>query len=288
MIVGTVKEIWRYPVKSMKGGRLESAAVGTLGIPGDRGWALFDEEAREVRGAKKFPPLLHCSARYLSEPGESGVPIAEITFPDGAKMRSDDPEISRRLSTLVGRKVTLHPIRPREDSEHYRRRLPEDPEQMMRELREVFGRTEDEPIPDISIFPHEILEFTSPRGTYFDAFPLHLLTTAWLAELARSNPGARFDRLRFRPNVLIDAEPSSPRRLEQEWCGRDLRVGSVRVKIEMPVVRCVMTTLPQGDLPKDPSVLRTIVRESDQNVGVYASVTGAGRVNVGDPVELVG
>jgi hypothetical protein len=47
-----------------------------------------------------------------------------------------------------------------------------------------------------------------------------------------------------------------------------------------------MTTLPQGDLPKDPSVLRTIVRESGQNVGVYASVTGPGSVKLGDPVEL--
>jgi len=287
MIIGTVKEIWRFPVKSMGGGELRSAAIGPLGIPGDRGWALYDEEAREVRGAKKFPALLQCQARYLAEPSGGKIPNAEITLPDGAKIRSDDPEISRKLSALVGKKVTLHPIRPAEDSEHYRRRLPEDPDAMTRELRAMFGRTDDEPLPDLSIFPQEILEFTSPRGTYFDAFPLHLLTTSWLADLARSNSGARFDRLRFRPNLLIEPSDKSPGKREQEWCGGELRVGDVRVKIEMPVVRCVMTTLPQGDLPKDPSVLRTIVRESDQNVGVYASVTGPGTVKVGDPVELV-
>jgi hypothetical protein len=61
----------------------------------------------------------------------------------------------------------------------------------------------------------------------------------------------------------------------------------VTAKIELPVVRCSMTTQPQADLPKDPSVLRTIVRDSDQNVGVYASVTAGGRVRVGDPVELL-
>jgi uncharacterized protein YcbX len=113
-----------------------------------------------------------------------------------------------------------------------------------------------------------------------------LLTTAWLDHLVRANPGARFDRRRFRPNFLIDAQRASGK-VELDWCGREMRVGDVRVKVEMPVVRCSMTTQPQGDLPKDPSVLRTIVKESDQNVGAYASVLGAGTVRVGDPVELV-
>ena len=46
-----------------------------------------------------------------------------------------------------------------------------------------------------------------------------------------------------------------------------------------------MTMQPQGDLPKDPGVLRTVVRHADQNLGVYASVVGPGPVAVGDPVE---
>ena len=77
-------------------------------------------------------------------------------------------------------------------------------------------------------------------------------------------------------------------KVEGEWCGRELRVGEARIQIEMPVVRCVMTTLPQDDLPKDASVLRTIVWESGQNVGVYASTVEQGRVRVGDPVEVMG
>jgi uncharacterized protein len=158
------------------------------------------------------------------------------------------------------------------------------------EIRAVLGRLPEEPVPDLKTFPEdvrkEILDFTSPRGTYFDAFPLHLLTTAWLEDLARANPNARFDRRRFRPNFLIDAQRASGKP-ELDWCGREIRVGDVRAKVEMPVVRCSMTTQSQADLPKDPSVLRTIVRESDQNVGVYASVVSAGNVRVGDPVEIV-
>ena len=75
--------------------------------------------------------------------------------------------------------------------------------------------------------------------------------------------------------------------LENEWCGKTLRVGSARVKIEMPCVRCVMPTLPQADLPKEPLVLRTIVREAGQNLGVYATVTSAGEVAIGDAIDII-
>jgi len=286
MIVGRVIEVWRYPVKSMTGGELAECRVGERGIPGDRGWALRDEDAGEIRGGKKFPALLQCSARYLREPDGGATPPAEITLPDGTRVQSDDPKASERLSGLIGKRVTLWPIRPAEDIEHYRRRVP----LKEAELRAILGRLPEEPLPDLATFPQdvlkEILDFASPRGTYFDAFPLHLLTTAWLDDLARANPGARFDRRRFRPNFLIDAKRASGK-VELDWCGREIRVGEVRVKVEMPVVRCSITTQPQGDLPKDPSVLRTIVRESDQNVGAYASVISAGTVRVGDPLELV-
>ena len=47
-----------------------------------------------------------------------------------------------------------------------------------------------------------------------------------------------------------------------------------------------MTTLSQGDLPKDPGVLRTVVQQNEGNVGVYASVVRRGRVRRGDSVEL--
>ena len=85
MIVGHVKEIWRYPVKSMAGGQLKDCRVTERGIPGDRGWALRDEEAKEIRGAKNFPVLMQCSARYLEEPNGGAVPQAEITLPDARR-----------------------------------------------------------------------------------------------------------------------------------------------------------------------------------------------------------
>jgi hypothetical protein len=285
MTVGTVREIWRYPVKSMVGERLERTALGALGVPGDRGWALRDDDAGEIRGGKKLPVLMRCRARYRSEPAATGMPHADIELPDGTRTATDDPEVSARLSALVGRRVTLWPRRPPDDHEHYRRVLP-DAADLEQDLREVFGRLPDEPLPDLLLFPPEILEFTSPLGTYFDAFPLHVLTTASLATLGHGAPADRFDRRRFRPNLLVETTPGLAGLPETEWAGRTLRVGGAELRAEMPTVRCSMTTRAQPDLPADTQVLRTIVREGAQSLGAYASIARSGDVAVGDPVEL--
>jgi uncharacterized protein YcbX len=285
MTLGTVVGIWRYPVKSMAGERLERCTVGAHGIPGDRGWALRDEAAREIRGAKKLPQLLLCKARYLEEPAEGRIPPAEITLPDGRRALSDDSDAAAHLSELLGRQVTLWPVRPADDLDHYRRGAPDLPD-MDAELRSIFGRVEGEPLPDLSSIPQELFTFTSIPGGYFDVLPLHLLTTATLRELGRLNPSSRFDPRRFRPNLLIETNPGQNGFAELGWCGRTLAIGGARVKVEMPVVRCVMTTLPQDDLPKDPMVLRTIVRDAEQNVGTYGAVAAPGAVAVGDTVEL--
>src|ERR1700758_3121971 len=110
--IGTVKEIWRYPVKSMAGERLQRTIVGTLGIPGDRGWAIRDEKAGEIRNARKLPALLHCTAVYLREPNADDAPPAQISLPDGTTFRSDSAEASERLSELLGRPVSIWPIQP--------------------------------------------------------------------------------------------------------------------------------------------------------------------------------
>jgi len=281
--LGKIREIWRYPFKSMQGERLERCEVGTLGLPGDRGWALRDEDAGEVRGAKKLPALLRCAARYRSEPTGDAVPPADIVLPDGAATATDDPDVGRKLSALVGRRVTLHPRRPPEDRDHYRRGLPDDPD-METELRQIFGRTPDEPLPDLSVLPAELFEFTSPPGTYFDVSPIHLLTTASLAALG---PADRFDRRRFRPNVLVETDPATTGLVEAGWAGRTIGIGAAALRGEIPTMRCVMVTLPQPGLDKEPGVLRTIVRDAGQNLGLYAAVGAAGKIAVGDPVVLL-
>ena len=284
-VIGTVKEIWRYPVKSMAGERLKRASVGALGIHGDRGWAIRDEKAGEIRNARKLPALLHCTAVYVSEPSEGNVPPVQITMRNGATFRSDSAVANARLSEMLGRPVTIWPIQPPTEREFLRRAAPDNPD-MMAELREVFGRLENEPLPDLSTLPPQILEFTSPFGTYFDAFPFLFLTTASLSALASLNPTGDFDSRRFRPNVLVETENGLEGLVESEWSGRTIRIGATRIKLEMPCVRCVIPTLDQPDLRKDPSVLRTIVRDAAQNLGAYATIAAGGTIALGDKVAL--
>jgi len=309
MIVGMVKEVWRYPLKSMAGERLSTAGVGARGLWGDRGWALRDEAAGEIRGAKISPALMLCAARYREEPAAEGAPPhADIKLPDGTETSTDDPKINGLLSELLGRRVTLWPLQPATDRAHYRRAIPAARVVGLfsrsrnfrrlaigamrlagkdKELREDFGREPGEPLPDLSLLPAEIFEFTSPPGTYFDAFPVHLLTTASLAAMSRHAPETAWDARRFRPNFLIETSEGVEGLVESDWGGRRLRVGPLGLKCEMPAPRCSMTIQAQADLPKDPRVLRTIVKEGGQNLGLYASVETAGRVSVGDGVELL-
>lgn len=308
MRIGTVKQIWRYAVKSMAGEQLEACTVGLNGIPGDRGWAIRDETTGETTNGKHLPLLMQCSARYRDAPANGFIPHVDMHLPNDLKLGSDLPDINARLTELLGKPVSLWPLQPASNTEHYRRksklarvygRLAR--YRMFRaalpaltsfghanaELRETFSREPGEPIPDLSTLPPEILEFTSPRGTYFDAFPIHLLTTASLDMMTRLNPGARWDVRRFRPNFLIETDPAIKGLVDAEWSGQKIRVGSVELRCEIPAVRCGMTIQAQADFPKDPTILRTIVKDADQNLGAYASVTSSGEVRIGDVVEVL-
>ncbi len=284
MIVGRIAELWRHPVKSMEGERVERAALGVNGILGDRVWAVRDEERGGIRGAKKIPALMTCKARYADEPSADKIPAPEISLPDGECLRADSPDAAARLSAALGHKVTLWPLRPASDLAHYQRGAP-DHADVLTELRSIFGRNSDEPLPDFSQFPPEIMQYESPPGTYFDVHPLHLLTDATLRQLQAIAPTSIIDVRRFRPNLVIETEAEGF--VEAGWTGRKLRIGSALIEVGHPCPRCVMITHGFDDVPRDPGLMRTVVREANQNVGSYATVAQPGELRVGDVVELI-
>lgn len=283
---GRISEIWRYPVKSMGGERIESAELGEQGLPGDRAWAVRDEVRGGIRGAKKIAALMRLSARYPSAPASVGSSPAEITLPDGATLATDAPDVGARLSAALEHAVTLWPLLPADALEHYRRGAP-DHADFMEELRAMFGRAPDEPLPDISIFPREVMEFESPPGTYFDCFPLLLMTEASLRSMAAAAPDSVFDVRRFRPNLLITDVDGTEAFPEQAWRGRRLAIGEAILEVTVECPRCVMVTHGFSDLPKDPSVMRALVKNADGNLGVYAKVVTPGRIGLGDSVRLL-
>lgn len=273
-----VSEIWRYPVKSMLGESIAEADLDEFGIVGDRCWATRDLDAGGIRGAKKLGLLMQLGARARGDDGGE----VEICFPDGTTMTTTDPDVHRRVGEAIGREVRLEALRPATDLDHYRRGRPESDDPLA-EIRQIMDRDDDEPLPDFSIFPPEIFEYESPPGTYYDAYPLMIMTTSALRSLAEALPDSVIDVRRFRPSFVLDSgtERGHP---ERAWPrGARAQVGGAVIEVVAPCPRCVMPTRAIGpDVPADRRILRHIVAELDQNVGVYARVVQSGRMVVGD------
>jgi hypothetical protein len=238
MRIGTVKQIWRYAVKSMAGEQIRSCNVGLLGIPADRGWVIRDAATNRITTGSKLPLLMQCEAFYREPPSAGAIPHVVMRFPNGVEVASDESNVNARLSELLDRSVSLWALQPA----------------------------------------------VAPHVTHFDAFPIHLLTTASLAAMERLNTAAMWDVRRFRPNFFIETDEAIAGLVEFDW--RVVRLGSVELKCEMRTERCAMATNAQKGIPKDPSVLRSLVEVADQDLGMYASVVKTGEVHVGDVVEV--
>jgi uncharacterized protein YcbX len=289
-VVGSVAEIWRYPVKSMGGERLPQSAIATRGLHADRMWAVRDVELGTFTTARRWPVLLQCSARYAEDPagrsaGPGDVLEVVVTLPDGSEIPSSDPGIHDRLSELIGRPARLESLPPLSDKQRYRT-----PQATKADLRRQFAIADGEPLPDFSMFPvrklAELARYATPLGALYDVYPILLMTRASLRAMAERAPASRFDVRRFRPNVLIDVDGSEL--AEFAWCGGRLRAPHVAFDVEIPTLRCSIPTRPQGDLPADPNVLRTINAHGDHCLGAYANVARAGILAEGDQLELEG
>lgn len=277
-----VAQIWQYPVKSMIGTPVDAAEVEPLGLAGDRTWAVRDHVRGGIRGAKQLGGLMRMAARY--DDGPRG-PVT-ITFPDGTTTSTAAADASARVSAALDHEVSLESLRPPNDLDHYRRGGP-DHDDLVTELNAIFGREEGEPLPDFTAFPPEILEYESPPGTYYDAFPLMVISTSALRSLAEALPHSAVDVRRFRPSLVVDTgdEPGHP---ERDWVGRRVRVGGVELDVVTGCPRCIMVTREiDDDVPQDRAVLRHIVKDLGQDVGVYATVATPGPIATGDDVTVV-
>lgn len=278
-----VGQIWQYPVKSMVGGRVDEAEITTEAMVGDRTWAVRDQVRGGIRGAKQLGGLMRLRAEHA--PGGRGA--VTITLPDGSTVSTEDSDVDARVSAAIDHEVVLGALRPPEDLAHYRRGEAYH-DDLMDDLRATFGRGEDDPLPDLSGFPPVIFEYESPPGTYHDAYPLMLMTTSALRSLQEALPDSAIDVRRFRPSVVVDTGDALGHP-ERDWIGQRISIGEVVLDVASGCPRCVMVTREiDDDAPPDRAVLRHIVAELGQDLGVYATVATPGRIAIGDPVTLEG
>jgi len=266
--LGSVVSLWRFPVKSMMGEELNAVEVTERGLVGDRAYALVDPSTGKVASAKnprKWPNLFDFRAAFLEPPRtDAKTPPVRIAFPDGATITSEQSELTETLSRALGREV------------RFTSAVPETP-------------TLEEYWPDIEGLDHQdaVTDESIPPGAFFDGAAVHLLTTASIARLQEAYPKGRFEVRRFRPNIVVEPAPGEKGFVENAWIGRTLAIGpEVRLAVTGPCPRCVMPTLPQGDLPKDAGILRTALDENEGRVGVYAKVVRGGTIRRGDPLSM--
>jgi uncharacterized protein YcbX len=273
--LGTVSVLRRYPVKSLLGEELPGCDVTGRGLDGDRVMALVHRQTGKVASAKN-PRLwrdllkLHATA--------SGTAV-QITFPGGAVLDGTDPGVDAKLSEFLARPVTLTAT-PAPGATLDRA----DPDEVLREGIRAQVRVETGE-----------LGGAAPAGTFFDFAPLHLLTTSTLDRIGALSPRRTVELERYRPNIVI--RTSARGFPENDWAGRDLRIGPdlvIRVIARTP--RCAIPTLEHGDLPRDVAALRVLAGHNRVSpvaefgpqpcAGVYAQVLHPGRVQPGDSARL--
>jgi uncharacterized protein len=275
---GTVVSLWRYPVKSMLGEELNSSYVTERGLVGDRSYALIDKETGKVASAKnprKWGKLFDFRAAFVEDTPPQAVenilPPVRITFPDGTQIFSSDQDnIDHALSSVLGREVRLMRATNLEKPS-YEEYWPD-----------IEGLAQREKVTDEAM----------PPQTFFDIAVIHIFTTSTIDRLRELYPEGRFEVRRFRPNIVVESTSEEKKKkkdfIENLWVGKKLMIGEdIILRIIGPCTRCVMITLPQGDLPKDLGILRTVAQYNRVTAGVYATVHGGGgTIRRGDQVRL--
>lgn len=249
-----IAELWRYPVKSLRGERLPALRVVADGVAGDRMWGIQDRRDGRILTARREPRLLFASSR-LAEDGD--LPV--ITLPDGQEFIGVGPGTDAALSAWLARPVTLVAAAASDAAR-----------------AEYFEDATDDSSPAI--------EWTMPQGRFVDAFPVLVMTTAGLRAGAAAHAGGTWDVRRFRPNVLIEVDGEGW--LEDAWADRVLSAGSTQLAPRQRCIRCTMVNRAQPGLDRDVNIYKTLHRTHGAEAGMWTEVVQPGVIAEGDPVQL--
>lgn len=255
--LGTVTELRRHPVKSLRGESLDAVAVDERGISGDRAYGVFDRTTGLLLSAKRLPQMLRATARFVG--GAVTDDALEITLPDGSVLRGVGNPVHAALSAWLGRAVELRPA------------------------ERDGGPSSVEVEIDLDD-PSQVVEFETRPGLLFDSAPLHLLSSQSLATAQTLHSQGVWTIDRFRPGIVLDA-PTGVAWPEDDWVGADVQVGTVAIHVRRRCFRCVLTTRAVGEAPADKEILRTLAGHHGSDLGITADVLAPGTIAVGDALR---
>ncbi len=253
-MTAVITALYRYPVKGLSADALERVALAAgEALPLDRAWAIENGPSRfDPDAPRHLPP-----ASFLTLSRDERLASLEARFAEEESrltlLRSGRQVASGRLTERIGRQVI---------------------EQFLAAYLSASLRG-----------PPKIL---SAPGHTFSDIPekrLHIINLRSVAEIERVT-GREVDPLRFRPNVVIDGPAAWS---EAGWVGRELAVGSVRLRVTGRTPRCAAVNVDPKTGARDMAIPATLQREwGTMDFGVYAEVVDGGPLAVGDAVTLDG
>jgi MOSC domain-containing protein len=275
-LVGTVAELWRYPVKSMLGEQRSNLLITERGVVGDRAWALRDPATGRIASAKKHPRLLGFRATYEIEPTTETPGRIRVDAPDGRSFRPEDEGASSLVSEILGHRLQF------------------DNQAGVDERTTIDRETVFGDLPVGSLKPDWTPEtmpdyFQLAAGSFLEIGAVYLLTSGSVDHLrVLRGEDAVVDRVRFRPNIYIESTASWTGFVEDTWLESSLAIGDEVTCCDFErTLWCVTSTLAQESIPRDLGILRTLAQHHDGCLGVYAAVSASGYVRVGDEVALL-
>lgn len=275
MTTYSIAELWRYPIKSMGGERVESLELRTSAVVGDRQWAVRCTETGKIASAKRPRPygqLLSWSARTY---GDGGL---VVVGPGGREYPAGSSELDAAFTEALGEPVRLVEVEEGRE-ETYGSEWPEIPGTVLSDV-------------EIDLTVAALTEKTS----FVDASAVHIIVNQSMTHLASLLDGVKLGVERFRPNIVLDAhdDTGSGEFADLAWKDLDIQIGDVELRIGDATPRCVMTTLAQPGYEQAKSVLQVLAatarKEFDYGAfacfGTNAEVAAAGTVKVGDTFTL--
>jgi MOSC domain-containing protein len=259
--IGTVANLWRYPVKSMRGEELPEVFAGYSGIYCDRLFAIHDSAgrkgflyltAREQRRMLQFQPRFREPEKTLAPPN---LKEAENLPPGATPVYANPADLMLDVETPTGQKLAI-----------------DDPA-LLEMLRE-------------GIDPKHQPSLMRSVRALTDCRPISLISLQSVRQLGQEI-GSAVDKLCFRANIYLDLT-SDEGFAEDRFVGRSLRIGpKATFAILERDPRCAIIVLDPETGEKNPAILKTVAQRHEGRIGLYAAVLVEGMIRQGDEVELL-
>ncbi|CAK6442209.1 unnamed protein product [Pipistrellus nathusii] len=279
--VGTVAELWIFPVKSCKGVPVSEAEGTALGLRcgrlRDRFWLVIKEDGHMV-SARQEPRLVLVSIAYeddclvFSAPGFAEQLVLPTKLPSSNRVHN---------CRIFGLDVKGRDCGDKA-AQWFTSFLKSEPFRLVQFEQSMKGRASR------SIFPSFVQKY---QVAYSDCSPIHIISEASLADLnTRLEKKVKMDQ--FRPNIVVTGCEAFE---EDTW--DEIQIGSMEMKKVLACPRCIMTTVdPDTGVINRKEPLETLksyrlcnpseqpIYKSSPLFGMYYSVEKMGSLKVGDPV----